>query len=695
MSSTHGESPVTGTTAPFHITLFGHFALYGPDDSEIVITIKRARTLLAILCIEPGHAYHRDTLAGLLWDGRYRAQARASLRQTLLGLKKQLMPLHTDVFEVSRETVAVKPQAVRTDLLQLEDRLARGSGASELMLAIGGSPLLDGVKFGNRFEQWRRTCRAEVEQRLTCAIERALADCLQRGAHDEHARLGEAWQLRNPANTSVRADPRIRIAVTPFTAPDGPSHVSLGLSDELMTTLAQIPQLRVAGRVSSMLVGQFEQSLPALARTLRVAYLVQGTVQQQGDQVRVHISLVDGHTGYQSWAQSYRGKVGDVFELQEDIAYAVCRELAVVLKLPVQVPSQRRTTQNKAAYELYLQGRALTTRAIGDGLLPKAVELLQASLAMDPSFAACWTALAEAHVYTAVFTPCLDRLAKSRQMAECAMKAIELDPRQGHARAMLGIHKWTLNDPVGALDLAFEAYRLEPDNADVTLRLGSFLLYVGRTREAMPYIEKAIDQDPINGKNYAMLTTAHLNLGNLEAAIAAGQSMADMGMPSMWQAIATRTTGDHAAAFEQYYRSRLLMNSVILPPAGAQPQSDKERDAYWRLAAEAVCSGCPEARLKYGALLDNLHATLSDPGDVTIVLPAIWMGYPEIVFKTLGQQITPSSMYSLMSLWSDVEPIRQVRLHPDFMAFAERIGLTAAWEKYGWPDLLERPESFS
>lgn len=343
------------------------------------------------------------------------------------------------------------------------------------------------------------------------------------------------------------------------------------------------------------------------------------------------------------------------------------------------------------AYELYLQGRSLTFRAIGDGVLAKAIELLEEALAIDPDFAACWTALAEAHVNTAVYTPCLDRLAQSERMAECARRAIALDPAQGHARAMLGIHQWTVNDPVGALDLAHEAYRLEPNNPDVVIRLGSFLLYIGRTREALPYIEAGIDQDPVFGRNFAMLSVAHLNLGNIDDAIAAGQRMVDLGMPSMWLAVATAASGDRALAVEQYRRTRLLMNTVIFPPAGTEPLSPDAMDAYWLAAAKGVCSGKQEDRACYCRLLDGLNATIPDGGDTSIVLPAIWMGYAEMVFRTLGAQITPANMYTLMSLWADIEPIRQIRLHPDFMGFANRIGLVAAWEKYGWPDLLPEP----
>jgi len=678
-------------------TLFGAFRLSLPNGDEIDITGKRAQAVLAILCLTPGVAVERGRLCELLWQGRFQAQARASLRQTILGLKKQLAPVQPDFFDVSRDSIAVNGFAVHSDLSELESALAKGpqSRASEILLEIGGKALLGRIRFGDAYEQWLAGRRAQVEQQLKYAVEEALADLQRRGDIQVHARLLDAWRLRFPSAPTSDTDTRTRVGVLPFQsigADEATGPIAQGLFDELVTTFGQVPQLLVAGRGSSIQLAHSDKSLIELARTLRVAYLVQGSVQRQGEDVRVHVSLVEGASGFERWAHGYRGNTTNVFALQDDIARAVSRELGSELGLAIDVPGQRRTTSSKAAYELYLQGRALTARAIGDGVLDKAVELLEASLAIDPEFAACWTALAEAYVYTAVYTPCLDRPGKSARMAECARKAIELDPSQGHARAMLGIHHWTLNDPVGALDLAHEAYRLEPDNPDVVLRLGSFLLYIGRTEEALPYIEQAIDQDPVNGRNFAVLSVAQLNLGNLEAAIAAGQRMVDLGLPAMWLAVAIAASGDRKLALAQYRKTRELMNTVIFPPAGTRPLSGLVLNTYWNVAARGVCSGSAVHRKIYCSVLDYLHKTLPDPSDTSIVAPAIWMGYSDMVFKTLGTQITPANMYCLMSLWADIEPIRQTRLHPEFLPFAERIGLVAAWEKYGWPDLLPAPD---
>jgi len=679
-------------------TLFGAFRLAMPDGEELAITGKRARGLLAILCLEPGVAVDRERLCQLLWRGRFKAQARASLRQTLLGLKKQLSPIRADFFDVTRDSVAVNETAVRSDLAELESALANrpSSQASQLLLAIGDRPLLGRLEFGEAFQQWRDARRAQVEQRLQRAVENALSDFRDRGDAREHSRLLNAWKLRGPTSAIDESVSRVRIAVLPFqslASDDTGDHIAQGFFDELITTLGQVPQLLLAGRGSSLNIAKAELPLTEIARALHVSYLVQGSVQRQDDQMRVHVSLVDSDNGFERWSQSYRGCTDNIFGLQEDIARAVSRELGRALELEIQAPQQRRTTANKAAYELYLQGRALTARAFGDGVLAKAVELLEASLAIDPEFAACWTALAEAHVYTAVYTPCLDRAAHTERMAECATRAIELEPGQGHARAMLGIHRWTRHDPVGALDLAYEAYRLEPDNPDVAVRLGSFLLYIGRTREALPFIEAAIDQDPVNGRNFAMLSVAQLNLGDLDAAIVAGQRMVDLGLPSMWLAVATAASGNRKLAVEQYRKTRLLMNTVIFPPAGTRPLTGAALDTFWQLAARGVCSGRAVHRVAYCAMLDYLHATLPDACDTSIVMPAIWMGYAEMVFKTLGDRITPANMFCLMSLWADLEPIRRIRLHAGFLSFAEQVGLVAAWEKYGWPDLLPKPEN--
>lgn len=682
-------------------SLFGGFRLFALDGSEVAISNRRARTILAMLCLAPDESLDRNYLSKLLWPGRFEAQARASLRQCLLDIGKIFRSMGCDLLDVSRSTISLKAFAVQTDLADLERSLddENYADSSELLTSIGAKPLLDQMNLGEAFDDWLRLRRYETEQRLQVGIVAALSVMEKSENLADHARLLSAWSLRSPAPDPIsgRKQGKVRIAVLPFKSIAEPADQGFfadGIVDELITTFGQVPQLLVAGRTSSFQFKNSEKSPSDIANALNVAYLLEGSVQRQGEQVRIDVGLIDAETGFESWSYSYDGTLDDIFAARADVAQAVTNGLSEALNLQEHQPKTRTLTTSREAYGLYLQGRALTIRAIGEGVLPTAIELLEKALELDPEFAECWTALAEAEINVTVYSPCLDRLERCEKAAGYAKKALNLSPQQAHARIVLAFYAWTQNDIVGALDLAFEAYRLEPNNPDVLNRVGSFLLYCGRSRDALPYIEASIDQDPVNGRSYTMLSVVHLNLGNIDAAIDAGQRTVDLGFPSMWLAAATAVAGDNERAVEQHQLTKKLLNTVIYPPAGSAPMDPDAMDAYWLMAAKGLWSGEDQDRKNYCMVLEMLHATLHDPCDSTIVVPAIWMGEAQMVFKTLGKQITPANFFSFMSLWTDAEPINQVRLHPDFMDFAQRIGMVAAWEKYGWPDLLPKPSTF-
>jgi TolB-like protein/DNA-binding SARP family transcriptional activator len=685
-----------------HASLFGSFQLATADGTEILISNRRAKALLAMLCLVRDESIDRDYLSKLLWPGRFEAHAKASLRQCLLELGKLLEPFGSEILQVTRNGVCLNSAAIATDLGELEAALAGGNivDAASRISAIGITPLVDRMDFGEAFNNWLSNLRSQAEHRLQVAVDGALAASAQRGDMEGHGALAKAWALRNPsaplkAAVAITAT-KTRIAILPFQAlhaKDAEDYFADGIVDEMITTLGQVPQLLVAGRTSSFHFRNSDLSSPDIAEALRVTHLIEGSVQLQGEKVRIFVRLIDGRDGFEIWGDRYDGSLDDILTLQENVAYAVTAALSGALGLVVQPPAGRSMTSNKFAYDLYLQGRALIARMFGEGILEKAIDFLEQAVALDPKFVGAWVALAEAHQLVAVYTPCLERIAESEKMAVCARRAHGIDPNCAEAYSLLGVHHWTHNDIVGALDLAFKAYRMEPENPAVEMRLGSFLLYCGRTRQAMSYIEAAIDRDPADGRKYALLCMGRLNAGDLAGAIKAGERMVDLGFPSMWLALATAASGENDRAVELYQQTRLLMNKVMFPPAGTTSMSTEAMAAYWLMAAKGVCSGNPQDRDRYCQMLDMHHATLHDSSDPLIVLPAIFMGYADMVFKTVGAAITPANTLCLMSLWSDIDPIRQIWQHPEFIPFAQRIGMAAAWDKYGWPDLLPPPNN--
>lgn len=619
------------------VSLFGAFALTMPDGSEVAISSRRARALLAMLCLSPGEALERDYVSKLLWPGRFQAQARASLRQCLLALDKALAPLAGDLLRISHSRIAVDPRHVETDLALLDKAVTERNvpDACRLLAAIGNRPLLDQMDLGGPFRDWLAARREPVEGRLQLAIERALAALEQTGDDAGRDQLAEAWRACGRGVLLPRDD-RIRIAILPFAQHDavgGEFFLAEGVADELSYRLGAIGALALVGRTSVASVVAGGGTLPVMAAALRVSHLIEGEVHRFVDGVRVGIRLIDGTSGTEIWSDRYDGTVADAIGSRQIIGSHLVSGLCTALGIEGHRTPARRMTTNRDAYALYLQGRALYMKTLGDNVIGKAIERLEQALEIDPDFAECWAALAEAHLYSATFTPTPDRLERAENMAHCARRAIALDPTQGYARVTLAIYEFTRHNAVGALDLAYEAHRLAPNDSEVGTRLGGFLLFMGRPRDALPYIEAAIAQDPVHGRNYVTLCAAHLCLGQIDEAIAAAKSMADLGFPAGPLAIAYAAKGEHERAIDVYYSMRTLLGTWIMPPPGMPKIEDAARDAYFLFAAKGVCGGDAEARAAYCQMLDALHLTMADPYDISIAYPAIFMDHAELVEK--------------------------------------------------------------
>ena len=676
--------------------MFGNFQLLAADGAEISIPNRRARALLAMLCLVRDDTIAREQVSQLLWPGRFETHAKASLRQCLLDLGKLLEPVCPDILNVTRSTVSINGEAIGTDLDDLLCALGNGQigDAARQIWAIGTAQLVEQMDFGEAFNAWLAKHRDQAEHRLQTAVECVLA-LEWPGAETDRNALRRAWESRNPSTPretdALTADIRARIAVLPFkslNASDGQDYFADGVVDELITTLGQVPQLLVAGRTSSFHLRNSELASSAIARALNVAHLIEGSVQRQGEHVRIFVRLLDGATGFESWGKRFDGSLDDIFKLQEVVAQAVTVAMGSALGIEIQPPLAPGLTPSKAAYDLYLQGRALNARLFGDGVLTRADELVKEAVALDPNFAEAWVLLGDIRQRMGIYLVDTDHAEASAIMAECVRKAIAIKPNLGMAYGLLSLHQLTCNNIVGCLDLAFKGYEVEPNNPAVAVRLGGLLLICGLTREAMRYLDEAIDQDPVDGRHYMVRSAGQLNLGDTDAAIADARRCVDLGFPSMWLGVANAAAGNHDLAVDHYQQTRLMLNNSIPPPAGIVPMSPEVMDAYWLVAAKGVCSGRPEDRETYCRTLDFLHATMIEKEHLAITLPAVFMGYADLLFKTIGTRITLQNLACLMSIWADIDPIRQIWQHPEFIPFAQRIGMTAAWDKYGWPDLL-------
>ncbi len=656
MQPDHQRQARNFTAMKARATLAGAFRLYQPDGREILISSRRARALLAILCLLGGEPIERDALRKLLWPGRYPAQGKASLRQCLLNLGRLLVPLGPDVLIITRESVALRTDAITIDLLEV---------------TAPDQPILAELDLGEPFCKWVAARRLELAR---------------------SSLPGEA----SPISTLVamhQADRR-GVAILPFSS--GPAagdneYFADGMVDELITALSGVPGLQVAGRTSSFHFRASDLAPAQIAAQLGVSHLVEGSVQRQGERVRIHAHLIDGSTGFELWGSRFDGVLGDIFGLQETVARGVTAALASALGIALQPPVVGNLTHSKEAYDLYLQGRGLNARLFGDGVLTRAAELLEQAVALDPRFAEAWVLLGDVQQRMGIYLAGTDQTEASAKMADCVREALAIKPDLGQAYGLLALHEFTRNNIVGSLDLAFKACEVEPNNPAVAVRIGGLLLFCGLTRRGMHFLDQAINQDPVDGRNYMVRSAGQLNLGKVDAAIADAQRCVDLGFPSIWLGVALAAAGEHERAVEAYQQTRYAIANSIPPPSGTGPMPPAMIDAYWDVAARGVCSGKPEEREAYCRTLDFLHLSMQDKEHQAITLPAVFMGYADMLFKTIGTRITLQNLACLMSIWTEIEPMCRIWQHPEFILFAQRIGMAEAWDKYGWPDLLERP----
>ncbi len=209
----------------------------------------------------------------------------------------------------------------------------------------------------------------------------------------------KAVEKKKPEALAVEIDHK-SIAVLPFgnlSEDKANAYFVSGMRDEILTSLAQLRDLKVRSRTSTDKYRGDPGNPGALGRELGVASLLEGSVQKAGDEVLINVQLIEAHSGKHLWGQSYRQNVRDIFGVQGQVAQQVAEALRIKL-----APAQERRllvppTTNVRAHDLYLRGHALGAHADEKSLEGK-IALLQEAVAEDPHYAVAWGDLAGAYL---------------------------------------------------------------------------------------------------------------------------------------------------------------------------------------------------------------------------------------------------------------------------------------------------------
>jgi TolB-like protein/Flp pilus assembly protein TadD len=299
--------------------------------------------------------------------------------------------------------------------------------------------------------------------------------------------------------------PEKSIAVLPFESlSDNKADIYFadGVQDEILSKLARLSQLKVISRTSVMAYRPpSNRDVRSIGTALGVSNVVEGTVQRDGNRVRITTELIDARTDETLWSESYQRDLTDIFAIQSEIAEAVASKLSTRLSPEEQKNIAERPTTDLEAYDLYLQAKVLVANwrfvAQGANDLPKAVKLLEEATQKDPKFTLAYCLLARAHddLYFYQF----DKTPERRALAEAAVnEALRLEPDSPEAHLAEAHHLYSTRNYERAsvqIELAQRALPNSPEALWLAARIDERL---GRWEDATKALEKAYSLDPRN-----------------------------------------------------------------------------------------------------------------------------------------------------------------------------------------------------
>ena len=332
--------------------------------------------------------------------------------------------------------------------------------------------------------------------------------------------------LASEANMAYPLPDRPSIAVLPFANLGGDSaqdYFADGITENIITTLAKIPNLFVIARNSTFAYKNKPISIKQVAEELGVRYVLEGSVQPSAQQVRINARLIDALTGHHRWAEIYNRKIKDILELQDDITWNIATELEVHLTEGEQARVWRRETDNSEAYFAYVKGIEAGRFDRSDRGWIRSQLLLKEAVTLDPDFASAWAYLGHAYRGEGWFAKTDDaRDTAYKKALEAAQKALSIDGNNAAAYALLGGVYMNLGQHNEAIKAAEKSVELLPNGASNLAMLGIRLTSAGRADEGIVLIKRAMRINPYYPPWHLwVLGLAHYYLDEYEPAIAA------------------------------------------------------------------------------------------------------------------------------------------------------------------------------
>jgi TolB-like protein/Tfp pilus assembly protein PilF len=466
--------------------------------------------------------------------------------------------------------------------------------------------------------------RAAVSSPTPPRIDRRMLLIGGAGAAAAAAVGGVVW-LRSSGGSAKASS----VAVLPFanlSSDAEQAYFADGLATEIRAALARNAALQVAAPTSSRAFRDHEEDAQTVGRKLGVAYLLEGSVQRSGTDVRVVAELTDARSGFSAWAQTFQRKIDDILVVQGEIAGAVAGALAVKMAPGSSVGG----TTVVAAYDAYLLGQALFLSDAGEEADRKALAQFDTALAADPLYALAHAARSRTLAAMATLYAPADQLRSTFDAAiASAERAVSLAPELAAAQLALGFARGNGRlDVAGARSAYDRAAQLGAGDADVLVLCAYYYANDGRDAEAKAAIERAVVLDPVNARvlraagivDYAARRYAEA-IRHWRRALEMNPKLSEANAKS---AYALTLTGRHAEAREALLKEpnamvRLAGLAIVERRLGDDTAARKARDELEREHGESATYQQAQIAAQWGltdqalAALERAHA-IGDAG---------------------------------------------------------------------------------
>jgi len=474
-----------------------------------------------------------------------------------------------------------------------------------------------------------------------------------------------AWYLKglhdiSPGETDNGAK---SIAVLPFvdmSAKGDQGFFADGLTEELITRLAQINGLEVSGRTSSFHFKGKNDVLPGIAKVLGVNHLLEGSVRRDQNRLRITAQLIDARNGFHLWSKQFDRPFTEIFDIQEEIAESIANALSIKLQVG-ELGTIAGGTSSVEAYEEILLSMREQWKSTPESIL-KAIDHAKKAVEIDPGYARAWLRLAGLYINANALMGTEGSPDAYRPSEEALEQALKLEAGLAGALAMKAMiqiktGQWagverTLNHGAGL--------QYSPDAELISVYCG-LLLRVGRIHEAIPLLERARDLTPFSSKTSRMLASAYMIAGNVDKALSETERSFDLEGFEIWD----------------------VENGMLIALSAA----DRDNLIKWLLRAEQYM---PKSR----PLIDAMSLSLNDSDsaldwlrnayqqaekdDCLIAFWSAWHGDTALALDALRGCPAP------VFFWQGV--MKDVRRTPGFKDMIRELGLEGYYREFGWND---------